>query len=65
MSPWWTAFACGLASAACAIGRALGVTDLDERFIGDIAEIVVFNVGLTDPERLQMEAYFKTHWQLP
>jgi hypothetical protein len=47
------------------IGRALSVSDLDERFIGDIAEIVVFNVGLTDPERLQMEAYFKTHWQLP
>jgi hypothetical protein len=47
------------------IGRALGVTDLDERFIGDIAEIVVFTVGLTDPERLQMEAYFKAHWQLP
>jgi hypothetical protein len=47
------------------IGRALGVTDIDERFIGDIAEIVVFNVGLTDPERLQMEAYFKAHWQLP
>jgi hypothetical protein len=46
------------------IGRALAV-DTDERFIGDIAEVVVFDAGLSDPERVQIETYFKTHWQLP
>jgi hypothetical protein len=48
-----------------AIGRAFGFTNVDERFAGDIAEIVIFDAALTDPERLQMEAYFKQHWSLP
>jgi hypothetical protein len=48
-----------------AIGRALRTHTGDDRFIGDIAEIVVFDVALSDPERLQMEAYLKAHWQLP
>jgi hypothetical protein len=48
-----------------AIGRAMRSHTSDERFIGDIAEIVVFDVALSDPERLQMEAYLKAHWQLP
>jgi hypothetical protein len=47
------------------IGRAIEQDGADMRFIGDIAEIVVFDVALTDAERLQMEAYFKQHWQLP
>lgn len=47
------------------IGRALGYTTGDNRFQGDIAEVVVFDVALTDSEVPTMEAYFKQHWQLP
>jgi hypothetical protein len=46
-----------------AIGRGIGVAD-DYRFDGDIAEVVIFDAALTDADRLQMEAYFKTHWGL-
>lgn len=37
---------------------------VENRFQGDIAEVVVFDVGLTDNEKQQMEAYFKAHWNL-
>jgi hypothetical protein len=46
------------------IGRAVGYTGGDHRFDGDIAEVVIFDIGLTDAERQQMEAYFKAHWNL-
>jgi hypothetical protein len=45
------------------IGRAFGV-DAENRFQGDIAEIVIFDVALSDAEAQQMLAYFKLHWQL-
>lgn len=36
----------------------------DTRFLGDMAEVVIFDAALTDPERQQMDAYFKAHWNL-
>jgi hypothetical protein len=45
------------------IGRAFGV-DGENRFQGDIAEIVIFDAALSDTEAQQMLAYFKAHWQL-
>jgi hypothetical protein len=45
------------------IGRAFG-THTDNRFQGDIAEVVIFDAGLTDLDVQQMNAYFKAHWQL-
>jgi hypothetical protein len=45
------------------IGRAFANTS-DNRFIGDIAEVVIFDVGITDAERLEMEGYFNEHWNL-
>jgi hypothetical protein len=54
----------GAGFAGGAIGRALRTGTNDDRFIGDIAEVVIFDTALTDAERLQMEAYFTTHWHL-
>jgi hypothetical protein len=48
-----------------AIGRGLRIMTYDDRYVGDIAEIIVYDVGLTDPERLTMDSYLKTHWNLP
>ena len=45
------------------IGRAFG-THTDNRFQGDIAEIVIFDAGLADADVQQMNAYFKAHWHL-
>jgi hypothetical protein len=45
------------------IGRAFGV-DADNRFQGDIAEVVIFDAGLADADVQQMLAYFKAHWHL-
>jgi hypothetical protein len=45
------------------IGRAFE-TRTDNRFRGDIAEIVVFDAALTDTEARRMEAYFRQHWHL-
>jgi hypothetical protein len=47
------------------IGRAFGYMTNDNRFQGDIAEIVIFDVALSDSEAQQMGSYFKQHWQQP
>jgi hypothetical protein len=47
-----------------AIGRAFGYTAGDNRFQGEIAEIVIFDAAITDGEAQQMLAYFKAHWNL-
>jgi hypothetical protein len=50
-----------------AIGRAfvnLASTGLDSRFIGDIAEVIVFDTALVDEDRITMEQYLKAHWGL-
>jgi hypothetical protein len=53
------------AASGGAIGRALliGVSDL--RYIGDIAEVLVFDAPLSDPDRGAMETYLKNHWAQP
>jgi hypothetical protein len=43
------------------IGRAFSTTT-DHRFQGDIAEVVIFDVALTDAEAVEMGTYFKLHW---
>jgi hypothetical protein len=45
------------------IGRAFTSAE-EHRFEGDIAEIVIFDVALTDDEAAQMATYFKQHWGL-
>jgi hypothetical protein len=45
------------------IGRAFGTTG-DNRYQGDIAEVMIFDAALNDGERVEMEAYFSAHWQL-
>jgi len=53
----------GSAFVGGSIGRAVGV-DAENRFQGDIAEIVIFDAALTDTEAQQLLAYFKMHWHL-
>lgn len=36
----------------------------DNRFCGDIAEIVIFDAALSDVEAQAMETYFREHWRL-
>lgn len=43
------------------VGRG-GVTTVDERFIGEIAEVLVYDVALTDGQRQVVEAYLRYHW---
>ena len=45
------------------IGRAFESRS-DNRFRGDIAEIVIFDAALGDVEAHAMEAYFREHWRL-
>ena len=45
------------------IGRAFE-TQTDNRFRGDIAEIVIFDAALTNAEARRMEAYLRQHWHL-
>jgi hypothetical protein len=45
------------------IGRAFS-TASENRFQGDIAEVVAFDTALSDDEAQQMGAYFKQHWGL-
>jgi hypothetical protein len=45
------------------IGRAFS-TASENRFQGDIAEVVVFDTALSDDQAQQMGAYFKQHWGL-
>jgi len=47
------------------LGRAYkSVSVIDSRFIGDIAEVVVYDAALSQTELLGLEAYAKAHWQL-
>lgn len=53
-------------AAGGSIGRAsLRTTGIgwDERFRGDVAEIVVYGAALSDADRASVEAYLKRHWQ--
>jgi hypothetical protein len=48
-----------------AIGRAFlsnPSTDRDQRFRGDIAEVIVYDSALDDVDRLAIESYLKSHW---
>jgi hypothetical protein len=48
-----------------AIGRGAFQTTVpasDQRFRGDIAEVVVYDTALVDSERKQVEAYLRAHW---
>ncbi len=45
------------------IGRAFS-TASENRFQGDIAEVIVFDSALSDDQAQQMGAYFKQHWGL-
>ena len=45
------------------IGRAIGVGS-DQRFRGDIAEIVIYDAALTDGQAAGLDAYFRQHWRL-
>lgn len=48
-----------------AIGRAYSSTDsTDARFVGDIAEVIVYDAALVDTDRLAVEAYLRKHWML-
>jgi hypothetical protein len=44
------------------VGRALYLDQLDARFDGDIAEILVFDTALGDPDRAIVERYLEQHW---
>jgi hypothetical protein len=49
-----------------AIGRAVNVTTalgFDNRFRGDIAEVVVYDEALSDADRTAVEAYLRAHWR--
>ena len=45
------------------IGRGTDTFD-DDRFHGQIAEIIGFNVALTNPDRFALEGYLKRQWGL-
>jgi hypothetical protein len=48
-----------------AIGRAVAVTTAfgsDNRFRGDVAEVVVYDAALSDADRTTVEAYLQAHW---
>lgn len=47
------------------IGRAYSTTlGSDARFVGDIAEVLVYDTALGDPDRLTIEQYLRDHWAL-
>jgi hypothetical protein len=46
------------------VGRG-GVANVDQRFLGDIAEVLVYDVALADAERRVVEASLHFHWDLP
>jgi hypothetical protein len=54
----------GMGFVGGSIGRSFGYETSDNRFQGDIAEVVVFDTALTDDEAKQMGDYFKQHWHL-
>jgi hypothetical protein len=48
-----------------AIGRAVAVTTalgFENRFRGDIAEVIVYDAALTDADRIAVEQYLAGHW---
>lgn len=49
-----------------AIGRADFATTglgLDNRFNGDVAEVIVYDAALQDIDRINVEKYLRTHWR--
>jgi hypothetical protein len=44
------------------IGRAAYVNYRDERFNGDIAEVLIFDSELSESDRQAVETYLETHW---
>ena len=46
------------------IGRGFGNTNIDTRFRGDLAEIIVFTRALSDAELAEMKEYVQRHWGL-
>jgi hypothetical protein len=48
-----------------AIGRALSVTKFDCRYIGDIAEVLVFDTSISPTDQMALEGYLKAHWAQP
>jgi hypothetical protein len=53
----------GAGFAGGSIGRALEDRS-DQRFRGDIAEIVIYDAALTDGQARAIEAYFRQPWRL-
>jgi hypothetical protein len=49
---------------AGSIGRATYLTR-DLRYVGDIAEIIVFDAALVPNEQVQIENYLREHWKQP
>jgi hypothetical protein len=44
------------------VGRGYNFDETENRFLGDIAEVVAFDVALSDAERLALDGYLKQLW---
>lgn len=62
----WTRADTGLAAASGgALGRAQYVFKSETRYIGDLAEVVIFDAALSWADQAAMEAYLEAHWAQP
>jgi hypothetical protein len=52
----------GSSLALGSVGRGLRVNLSDERFNGDIAEVLVFDSDLAESDRQAAETYLEAHW---
>jgi hypothetical protein len=52
-----------LTASGGALGRAPYLSQEDDRFAGDIAEVIVFDAALSTADQQAVEGYLKAHWK--